>query len=97
MKTYKIYADESHAWLEVDIKEFDDLNIVNEISNCSYINKDTQKAYLEEDCDLPLFLKAKYPASNKSGIDSSKFNIEEIFIEYENNPIRDYCIFDLPF
>lgn len=97
MKTYKIYADESHAWLEVDFKELDKLNINHKISKCSYINEKTNKVYLEEDCDLPLFLKAKYPSNDDLGIDLSKFNIEEIFIKYENNPIRHYPIFDLPF
>lgn len=66
MKTYKLHVDNGHAWLEVPISELDKLGIYDQISRCSY--QRVGIAYLEEDCDMPLFL-------NKLG---EKVQFEEI-------------------
>lgn len=53
----KVYhSDPSHGWLAVKIEELKMLGIETEISNFSRIKGKT--AYLEEDCDMPKFIKA---------------------------------------
>ena len=69
MKSITIYTDPSHGWAKVTIKELIKLNIADKISTYSYIyhSKSLRKdhdyreagfAYLEEDCDLSMYLKA---------------------------------------
>jgi hypothetical protein len=50
----RFICDPSHGWGEVPISLIDELGIGGEISPYSYRKGD--KAYLEEDCDLSLFL-----------------------------------------
>lgn len=64
MKTYKLHTDPGHGWLAVSLKELDELQIADQISRFSYVKG--RMAYLEEDCDLTVFLKA-YNA--KHGVD----------------------------
>ena len=52
-----VYNDPGHAWAKVAKKELARLNIIDKISSYSY--ERGQWAYLEEDCDLSLFLAAK--------------------------------------
>lgn len=54
--TYKFYHDPSHGWLEVPLTELDDLNIADKISPYSYRSENRGMAYLEEDCDLTVYL-----------------------------------------
>ena len=56
MKTYRMFSDASHGWLEVPITEV--LASKAFITTCSYVDKQRGRAYLEEDCDAPAFLKA---------------------------------------
>ena len=56
---FTFFSDPAHGWLEVSYKDVTDLNIQNEISDYSYINRTTEKIFLEEDCDATLFLKDK--------------------------------------
>jgi len=51
-------ADAGHGWLKVLRNEIDDLGIADKISQYSYMNPKTDEVYLEEDCDMPRFLKA---------------------------------------
>lgn len=53
---FKFISDAAHAWLRVPIPLIRNLNIEDQISQMSYIS--AQWVYLEEDKDLPLFLKA---------------------------------------
>ncbi len=53
---YTYHTDPGHGWLEVGIDELDLLGIRSEVSCYSYIKGD--KAYLEEDCDMELFMNA---------------------------------------
>ena len=55
-KQFILHEDGCHGWLEVSYKDVTDLNIQNEISDYSYINRTTEKIFLEEDCDATLFL-----------------------------------------
>ena len=57
-KQFTFHDDAAHGWLEVTYKDITDLNIQNEISEFSYINRITEKIYLEEDCDYTLFINA---------------------------------------
>jgi hypothetical protein len=58
MKSITIYTDPQHGWAKVSLNELLKLNILDKISTYSYIHKNGLNAYLEEDCDLSLYLKA---------------------------------------
>jgi hypothetical protein len=58
MKSITIYTDPSHGWAKVSLKELLKLDILDKISTYSYIHKNGLNAYLEEDCDLSIYLKA---------------------------------------
>lgn len=51
---YNYHTDPGHGWLEVGVDELILLGIGDKISSYSYI--DEGKAYLEEDCDMALFI-----------------------------------------
>ncbi len=57
LKPYLCVDTPSHSWLRVPLSELDALGIHNKITEFSY--KDNLYAYLEEDCDLMTFIKAK--------------------------------------
>ena len=61
--------------MQVQKKELEELNIINNVSEYSYINGEF--VYLEEDCDLNLFIKAY----------ENKYNVKPIIKEclQENN------------
>ncbi len=50
------HEDPGHGWLEVPHSMIEKLGISSQISSCSY--QDARNAYLEEDCDLSLFVNA---------------------------------------
>ena len=79
MKHYYFHSDPGHAWLAVKRSELIALNILGQISSCSYQKGDT--VYLEEDCDAAVFIDAK----TKRG---EPIPIKESF--QENTPIRGY-------
>ena len=54
---YIFYQDGGHGWLAVTMAELKMMGIEDMITGHSYRRKST--AYLEEDCDLQTFLKAK--------------------------------------
>lgn len=55
-KKFKFYSDAGHGWLAVSVKYLYILNIVDQISTCSYINGG--QIYLEEDLDASIFMNA---------------------------------------
>lgn len=57
MKTFQFMADPSHGWLKVPVTELERLGIQDDISKYSY--ERNGMAYLEEDLDMGLFLKAR--------------------------------------
>jgi predicted acyltransferase (DUF342 family) len=79
-KTYTFYSDPSHGWLEVQRKELKELNILNNVSEWSYIKGEF--VYLEEDCDANIFINAY----------KSKFGVNpKIYEPIEDNyEIRSY-------
>jgi hypothetical protein len=50
------YVDPGHSWLRVPLKMLKKLGIANKISSFSY--QRTEYAYLEEDSDMTVFMKA---------------------------------------
>jgi len=54
-KTFIFYTDPGHGWGKVPIKLLINLGIADKISTFSYTRNGF--AFLEEDCDLPLFIK----------------------------------------
>jgi hypothetical protein len=49
-----IHTDPAHGWGQVPHSLLKDLGITDQISTYSYL--DNENAYLEEDCDLSLFM-----------------------------------------
>ena len=54
--THKFYTDPGHGWLQVDLDDLTTLGIFDKISRYSYYDQDW--VYLEEDCDMGLYLDA---------------------------------------
>jgi hypothetical protein len=54
----KWIADSGHEWLEVNTSELVRLDIVDKISQWSYLSKNGLKVYLEGDCDATVYLNA---------------------------------------
>lgn len=54
---FTVHTDPGHGWLEVPINTLRDLGFkVTDFTRYSYRSEDFMTAYLEEDCDMPLFL-----------------------------------------
>lgn len=54
--SYDIYNDGGHGWLKVRKSDIENLGINDKITHYSYMRNDW--AYLEEDCDAPLYVNA---------------------------------------
>ncbi len=54
----KWYTDPGHGWLRVPVQAIHEAGVAMQISSCSYVGRGGSMAYLEEDCDAPLFLEA---------------------------------------
>ncbi|NDH07496.1 hypothetical protein EBX93_16520 [bacterium] len=86
MQKITIYSDPGHAWAAVKIAQLEKLGIADKISAYSYMRG--QSAYLEEDCDLSVYLQAL----KDKGIEYS-------FIEKhteKRHPIRSYASYKKP-
>jgi hypothetical protein len=75
---YTYHTDPGHGWLEVGVDELILLGIGDKISSYSYINGG--KAYLEEDCDMGLFIRTM----EAKGI--------EVKLAHINEPTKDSII-----
>ena len=75
---YTYHTDPGHGWLEVSLDELDLLGIRSEVSCYSYINGG--KAYLEEDCDMGLFIRTM----EAKGV--------EVKLAHINEPTKDSII-----
>lgn len=62
MNRYTIHTDPGHGWAEVSVAEIERLGIAAEITDYSYLSLDRKTAYLEEDCDLSTWARAKRAA-----------------------------------
>ena len=56
--TLTFISDPGHGWLEVPMQMVRDLGIAHKISGYSYVDKSKAMAYLEEDCDADVFMRA---------------------------------------
>jgi hypothetical protein len=56
LKALTFFQDGGHGWLKVPKKDLEKLGIADKITGFSYMNGD--HAYLEEDCDLAIYLRA---------------------------------------
>jgi hypothetical protein len=74
------YQDPGHGWLQVSHDLINRLGIGNKITTYSYM--DSHSAYLEEDCDLSLFMKE----AEKAGFEISFYDR----ITNYDSPIRNY-------
>jgi hypothetical protein len=60
---YKYFQDPAHGWIEVPLAELRRLNVDDKISGYSYRNG--HLAYLEEDCDFDVWVRAKNEAGEE--------------------------------
>ena len=70
-RCYTYHQDPGHGWLEVPLQELLALGIQQQITSHSHMQ--VGKAYLEEDCDMPVFL----GALKKNGI---AFKLREVVV-----------------
>lgn len=55
----KFYSDPGHGWLAVPMHFIERLNLLGvKFSAYSYQSDSGETVYLEEDCDMPLFLRS---------------------------------------
>ena len=80
---YLFTSDPGHGWLHVPRRELDVLNIADKVSHCSYQNGMT--VYLEEDCDVQLYLDARKADGRPMDMDA-----DVTFKNVERTPIRNY-------
>lgn len=64
-KVYRFIHDSCHGWLEVSLDDLGQLDLIDKVSAFSHMSADRQTIYLEEDCDVPLFMDAKGAVSGK--------------------------------
>ena len=60
-RTFTFFSDPGHSWLEVPMALLKNFRVDNKISRFSFKSKSSdvfQMAYLEEDCDAAIFIKA---------------------------------------
>ena len=55
-KTYTFYEDPGHGWVAVPMDDLIALGVADKITSYSYLLGNM--AFLEEDCDLPTFVRA---------------------------------------
>jgi len=79
------HHDSGHGWLAVKRSEIESLNILHKISHCSFQKGST--VYLEEDCDVGLYLKAMQDKRIRVKFEQAKF--------YSSSPIRNYDRFSV--
>lgn len=84
---YIFFNDPGHAWLQVKLEELGILGIADKISYFSY--RKGLYAYLEEDCDAGIFLRAKYGKD----ITGAELERRGLIIDKHQDPtpIRNYA------
>jgi len=84
MPKYTFYSDAGHGWLKVPMVEVISLGIAGRLSTYSY--QHNGNVFLEEDCDMGIFVLAKTNIENVSHW--CKDNIKDVY--QEHTPIRGY-------
>jgi len=82
---YIYEQDPGHGWLAVPASELSRLEIAGSITPFSYRNGSW--VYLEEDCDMAMFLDAKKAAGE---------SVEIVSRHVEATPIRGYAPYSAP-
>ena len=97
MKTYNVYNDPGHGWMKVNRKELESLGIADKITGYSYMRGES--VYLEEDCDMQIFLTAlrlKFGEFNINDICKDHYSDKQSKIrnydnyEFHSQEIKDY-------
>ena len=55
---YRFISTPGHGYLKADIKQLEELGIADKITAFSYVSLNGKTIYLEEDCDMGVFLDA---------------------------------------
>ena len=84
--TRRFFSDASHGWLSVKYQELVDLGIEGQISPYSYVKG--KSAYLEEDQDMSLYLKAKEAAGFEIVFDKRDHGDRSVIRRYEPFPSK---------
>lgn len=78
MRTYTYHRGSSYGWIEVPIKDIQEMDIEDSISGFSY--RKGNLVYLEEDCDAHLFFNKLRSMGIKFHLQESHTN-NEFFIQ----------------
>ena len=86
---HNFYSDAAHGWLRTTIDELIDLDIVDKISEYSYMDRYANYVYLEEDSDATVFIEAYKEANGQ---------IPELnYVYSERSSIRSYAHYNAGF
>lgn len=82
---YLYVSDPGHGWVGVRLSELRELGIARKITEYSYIDRSHPDplVWLEEDCDLTTFARAKWPDDT-----SAEFTKACRCVDVEHTPIR---------
>lgn len=78
---YQFYSDPGHGWLRVPYSELERLGIADKITHYSYTKGNN--VFLEEDCDMSTFMKAKADLSEKVDIQVIRCNRQSRIRSYQ--------------
>ena len=81
----KVFADPGHAWARFPKSKLVSLGIADKISTYSYMNG--SNAFLEEDCDLSVLIKALRDLGYEIKFNESHTN--------RQSKIRGYCSYQI--
>ena len=85
-RKYTFHHDPGHGWLEVNLEDLVALDITSKITPYSYQNGD--KAFLGEDLDLSMFIRAY---EERFGVPITHDNlVNDVFYD-DDSPIRGYA------
>ena len=86
---YQYFTDPGHGWLKVKKSELIALKIAEKISSCSY--EKNGFVYLEEDCDMHLFVETKFPV-RKDAIHFMQNSVKYNHTDHQST-IRNYNLY----
>ena len=86
-KTYMFYEDPGHGWLAVTVEELIELGIADKITGYSYLIGNM--AYLEEDCDLGVFVLAYKKKYGKLPAFKQKYQEITMITNYPNYDYKE--------
>jgi hypothetical protein len=78
---FQFYTDPGHGWLRVPYSELERLDIADKITHYSYTKGDN--VFLEEDCDMSTFMRAKNALNETVDIQVIRCNRQSRIRGYE--------------